>query len=84
MYHTCIPINSIDFFPIQHISYVNPDSYLDWQSKKIEANTVQCTHLFGTIAEAETLGLSVANPMPIGRQSNAAKPIPMHCQVKAT
>ena len=40
------------------------------QSKKIEANTVQCTHPFKTIAEAETLGLSVANPLPIGHQSD--------------
>ena len=54
------------------------------QSKKIEANTVQCTHPFGTIDEAETLGLSVANPMTIGHQSDAANPIPIHCQVKAT
>ena len=48
------------------------------QSKKIDANTVQRTHPFGTMAEAETLGLSVANPMPIGHQSDAANPIPIH------
>ena len=54
------------------------------QSKKIEVMTVQCTHPFRTIAEAETLGLSVADPMPIGHQSNTANPIPIHYQVKAT
>ena len=53
------------------------------QSKKIEANTVQCTHPFETIAEAETLGLSVANPMTVGHQSDAAYPISIHSQVKA-
>ena len=54
------------------------------QFKKIDANTGQRTHPFGTIAEAETLGLSVANPMTIGHQSDAANPIPIQCQVKAT
>ena len=65
------------------------------QSKKIEANTLQWTHSFRTITEAETLGLSVyqsndswspirccqSNSNPLSSQSHlSVNPLPIHWQ----